>query len=62
MGCNKNYRILTFFSVVKVDVGHSGCSTAWRITRLENRSVSVGRSVCGRSYFVSMRVVVEHRI
>ena len=21
-------RILTFFSVVKVDVGHSGCSTA----------------------------------
>ena len=57
MGCNKNYRILTFFSVVKVDVGHSGCSTAWRITRLENRSVSVGRS-----YFVSMRVVVEHRI
>ena len=22
----------------------------------------VGRSVCGRSYFVSMRVLLEHRI
>ena len=26
-------RILPFFSVVKVDVGHSGCSAAWSSAR-----------------------------
>ena len=33
MGRNKNYRVLTFFSVVKVDVGHSGCSAVWSSAR-----------------------------
>ena len=45
MGLNKNYGILTFFSVVKVDVGHSGCSVNHSIGESVSFSESVSQSV-----------------